>query len=101
MGSAEVLGTVYNCWRTAKDLMRLSALEICAPYAPSQGVAQVLQMCCGLTRGRSPASDFCLILCAEPSFARLTHVYAGVIELPRTKVDSLALAIDVSLDNAL
>jgi hypothetical protein len=57
--------------------------------------------CSRLSRRWSPTGRLSVLFCAEPSFARLTHVYAGVIELPRTKINSFALAIDVSFDNAL
>jgi hypothetical protein len=50
---------------------------------------------------RTPARGLRILFCAEPSFAWLTHLYAVVIKLTGPKVNSLALAIDVSLDDAL
>ena len=38
---------------------------------------------------------------AEPALAGFAHVYTSVIELPRTKVNPFALAVDVPFYDAL
>jgi hypothetical protein len=50
---------------------------------------------------RAPTRGLRICFCAEPSSARLTHVYAGVIELARLKVNPFTLAVDVPFYDAL
>jgi hypothetical protein len=102
--AALLTGRVVVMWDSRAILPRKFARspECCRPRSKSGARwHDASPLALNLSARWSPSCRFRIILCAEPSFARFGHIDVGVVELAGSKVNSLALAIHVALDDAV